>query len=102
MTWALHATIFALGICLSIRIIAALHGIIDFWHAIGTEYPRVIRGILGWGIMTLAIGWLVEGSYWTALVSGLSAYFLFYLSLYPLWLLLLRVMKKRSKNRSRS
>lgn len=75
---------FALGIYLAIRMIAALHGIVDVWHLIAKAWPRVVADVLVWGVAIGVIAWLMHGPYRTALAWGLSAYLVFYLSLLPL------------------
>lgn len=84
MTALLQFAAFALGIYLSIRIIAALHGPVDVWHVIGKAWPRTVADILVWGITIGVIVCLMDGTYRTALVWGLSIYCVFYLSLLPL------------------
>jgi hypothetical protein len=75
---------FALGIYLSIRMIAALHGPVDVWHMIGKAWPRVLADVIVWATAITVIVCLMDGAYRTALVWGLSIYVLFYLSLLPL------------------
>ena len=73
---------FALGVYLSIRMIAALYQILDLWYRIGTDYPRVIRGVVGWALAIAAIAWLLDATGRVAFASGLVAFLLFYLSLF--------------------
>ena len=84
MTPLLQVAAFALGTYLSIRMIAALHGIADFWYMIDKAWLRVLAGILAWGATIGVIAWLMGGPYQTAFVRGLLIYLLFYLSLLPL------------------
>ena len=84
MTALLQFAAFALGTYLAIRMIAALHGIVDVWHLIARAWPRAVADVLVWGAATGIIAWLTHGPYRTALVWGLSAYLAFYLSLLPL------------------
>jgi hypothetical protein len=84
MTALLQFAAFALGSYLSIRMIVALHGIADLWFMIGKAWPRVVAGVLAWGIAIGVIAWLLERPYQTAFVWGLSTYLVFYLSLLPL------------------
>lgn len=81
---------FALGVALAIRVLAALYGIIDLWHAIGTYYPRVLRGVAGWGGATLLVAALLEGTYRISFGLGLLAFALGYVSLYGLRHLVVR------------
>jgi hypothetical protein len=84
MTLLLQLAAFALGACLSIRMIAALHGAVDLWYNIEAMCPRVIGSIVVWEAAILAIMWLLELPYQRAFVWGLWIYLLFYLSLLPL------------------
>lgn len=82
MTLVLQVAAFALGIYLAIRMISALHRVIDLWYAIGTAYPEILRGIIGWAAAIASSAWLLEGPYRTALAWGLLGFLAFYLSLY--------------------
>ena len=84
MTALLQFAAFALGIYLSIRMIAALHGPVDVWHMIGKAWPRVLAEVIVCATAIAVIAWLMSGTYRTALVWGLSSYCVFYLSLLPL------------------
>ena len=84
MTALLQLAAYALGIYLSIRMIAALHGLVDVWCVIDKAWRRTVADILVWGITIGVIVCLMDGTYLTALVWGLSIYFVFYLSLLPL------------------
>ena len=96
MTLLIQAAAFVLGMYLSIRMIAALYGILDFWYAMRTSYPRVLRGILGWGTAILTTAWLLERPYRRALLAGLAAFLLFYLSAYLLRYPVLRALQRRA------
>ena len=84
MTLFLQIAAFALGTYLSIRMIVALHGIADLWYMIAKAWPRIVADILVWVVAIGVITWLMDGAYRTALIWGLSAYLVFYLSLLPL------------------
>jgi hypothetical protein len=84
MTLLLQLAAFALGACLSIRMIAALHGAVDLWYDIRARCPRVIGAIALWETAILGSMWLLDLPYQRAFLWGLWAYFLFYLSLLPL------------------
>lgn len=101
MTLAGQVVAFVLGLALSIRMIAALYAIIDFWYAIGTLYPRVVRGILGWGVGIVAIGWLLSPPLRAAFALGLLAFPLFYSSLFVLRHPVLRALQRRASRESR-
>jgi hypothetical protein len=100
VTLLLQVAAFTLGIYLSIRMIAALYRVIDLWYAIGTAYPGVLRGILGWGAAILVIAWLLDPPYRTALASGLLAFLIFYLSLYVIRYLVLRALRRHVRRQS--
>ncbi len=74
--------LFALGVHLAIRTIAALYRILDLWYTIGTAYPQVLRGILGWGGATVAIAVLLPQGHRPAFLLGLVSFLGLYLSLY--------------------
>ena len=86
---------FGAGAYLMIRMLGALYGIVDLWYMIGRAWPRVIRSILCWGAASAVLGWLLEPPYLTAFAYGLVAYLLFYLSLFPLFRVYLRVLRRR-------
>ena len=95
-----HLAAFALGVYLSIRMIAALYRILDLWYRIGTDYPRVIRGVAGWALTIAAIAGLLDGPVRVAFASGLVAFLLFYLSLYGLRHLLILALRVRADDAS--
>lgn len=84
MTTLLQLAAFALGIYLSIRMIAALHGIADLWYMIGKVWLRVLAGVLAWGTAIGVIAWLMARPYQAAFAWGLLTYLVAYLSLQPL------------------
>jgi hypothetical protein len=84
MTALFQFAAFALGTYLSIRMIAALHGVVDVWRMFGKAWPRAVADVVVWAVTTGAIAWLMSGPYRSALVWGLSVYLVFYLSLLPL------------------
>jgi hypothetical protein len=84
MTLLLQVAAFALGACLSIRMIAALHGAVDLWYDIKALCLRVIGAIVLWEAAILATLWLLDLPYQAAFLWGLLIYLLFYLSLLPL------------------
>lgn len=96
MTVLGHIAAFALGVYLSIRMIAALYAILDLWYRIGAEYPRVIRGVVGWAVTIAAIAWVLDATGRVAFASGLLAFLFFYLSLYGLRHLLVLALRTRS------
>lgn len=84
MITVLQIAAFALGSYLAIRMIVALHGVADLWFMIDKAWPRVLAGILAWGVAIGVIAWLLDRPYQTAFAWGLLTYLVFYLSLLPL------------------
>ncbi|OGT96330.1 MAG: hypothetical protein A3I79_02605 [Gemmatimonadetes bacterium RIFCSPLOWO2_02_FULL_71_11] len=82
MTRLGEVSLFLLGMYLSMRAVAASYRVLDLWYAIGTEYPAVIRGLLGWGGTTVAIAVLLGRHHRNAFLCGLLAFLLFYLGIY--------------------
>lgn len=70
--------VFLFGMIICVQLIAALYGIIDLRHAFKTEYAKIIRRILVWGILTAAIAWLLDDRLRPAFLWGLAGYFVFY------------------------
>lgn len=89
MSRVVDVALFLCGAYLAMRTIAAAYRALDLWYAIRVEYPRVIRGILGWGGASVAVAALA-GSHRSAFSWGLLAFAAFYLSLYALRRLALR------------
>lgn len=86
----LDAAVFALGLYLSLRAIAACYRVLDLWYAIRTAYPSVLRGLVVWVGSTVLLILRLEGSHGTAFVAGLLTFLAFQLSLYRLRYLMLR------------
>ena len=95
MSLLAEIVIFFLGVYLMIEMLAALYGIIDLWYMMGKAWPRVLRGILGWGITIAVTAWLL-GPQRSALAAGMIVYLLFYVSLFPLVRLFLRAIQRKS------
>jgi hypothetical protein len=76
--------LFGLGVYACLRLTAASYRVIDLWYTIRTAYPRVVRGIVGWGGLLTGLALLLDGRRRTALLLGAAAFVLFYLSLYAL------------------
>lgn len=91
--------LFALGVQLAIRTMAAFYRIVDLWYTIGTAYPRVLLGILGWGGATVAIAVLLPQALRPAFLLGLLSFVGFYLSLY---LIRPALVRRRDAPRERS
>jgi hypothetical protein len=72
-----HIVLFFLGVYLSIRLMAALYGILDFRYIIKTAYPRVIRGILIWGGIPALLVLILPGGSRAPFLWGLAVPFIF-------------------------
>ena len=72
------AGLFAIGVYVSIRVLAALYRIADLWYRIGADWPRVARGIIGWGGAALAVAFIAEGGRRTAFLWGMAGYAVFH------------------------
>lgn len=84
---------FVLGVYLSIRVIAALYGMIDLWYTIGTAYPRVLGAILRWGGIAVALAWIFPG---TAFLWGFGMFAVFYFSSFVIRYPLIRMLQRQS------
>ena len=82
--WVVDAVLFGWGVYLCLRLIAASYRVLDLWYTIRTAWPAVLGGIAVWGGAAAATATLLGGRHRTAVVLGLAAYLLFYLSLYGL------------------
>jgi len=74
--------LFAIGVYLSIRALAALYRIADLWYRIGTDWPRVARGIIGWVGTAIAVALLAKGGRRAAFLYGLAGYAVFHVVLH--------------------
>jgi hypothetical protein len=82
MTVAIKIIVFLFGMIICVQLVAALYGIIDLWYTFRTEYPKVIRRILIWSVLTIAIAWLLGNQLRPAFLWGLAGYFVFYPAAY--------------------
>jgi len=98
----IKVVVFILGIYLSMRMIAAMYGIIDYWYTIKTAYPVVIKRIVGWSVITLFLIILL-GNYRQAFLWGMLSYgFIFLISYFPAKLLLMRDVRLTDINQKAS
>jgi hypothetical protein len=88
--WLADAALFACGVYVCARLIAAAYGVLDLGYTIRTAYPRVIRGIAGWGGAALVLALSLGGPRRAAFLLGMLAFLAFYLSLYLLRYLVVR------------
>ena len=95
MTTAGHFMLVALGVYLSIRMIAALYQVIDLWYRIGTDNLRVARSVVGWAAVIAAVASLLDSVGRAAFVSGLVGFLVFYLSLFGLRHVLIAALRKQ-------
>lgn len=78
MTIVIKIIVFLFGMSICVQLVAALYGIIDLWYTFRTEYPKVIRRILIWSVLTIAIAWLLGNQLRPAFLWGLAGYVVFY------------------------
>ena len=90
MSWLADAALFACGLHVCMRLIAAAYRGIDLWYTIRIAYPAVVRGLLAWGGAAGALAILLDGSHRAAFLSGMTAFLVFYSSLYVLRYLVMR------------
>jgi hypothetical protein len=82
--WLTDAALFACGVYLCLRLIAASYRILDMWYTIRTAYPVVVRGIVAWGGGAVILAMLLAPPRRATFLLGMLAFLLFYLSLYVL------------------
>ncbi|HEY2941760.1 MAG TPA: hypothetical protein VGN09_04935 [Vicinamibacteria bacterium] len=75
----MSAALFALGVWVSMRLLAALYRLIDLWYTIGTRWPGVAARIALWALVTTAIALGLAGPRRTAFLAGLIGF----LAIYP-------------------
>lgn len=92
------AVLFALGVYLSIRVLAAFYRIADLWYRIGTDWPRVAGGIAVWGGAALLIA-LAAGQRRAAFVWGFATYAAFHALLHVATRVYVR-MRVRARRRA--
>ena len=82
MTILVNTLVFLLGMCLCVQLIAALYGILDQWYTITTTYPVVIRRIVIWSLIPLAIAWFLGEVPRSALIWGFVTYVALYIGIF--------------------
>ena len=90
MTTLTTIALVLLGAHLALRLIAAVYRVNDLWYAIGKHWPRVLRGILGWGGAMVATAVLLPDRFRSAFLWGALGFVGFYLGLYLIRYPLLR------------
>ncbi len=94
MNILLNILFFTLGMCICVQLVAALYGIIDLWYTMRTAYPTVIRRILVWTTLCIAVAWLLGDNLRPSFLWGLIGYVGFYiLSFWGYQLLFIRNMR---------
>ena len=68
------AALFLLGVYLGLRVIAAFFRIVDLWYRIGIAWPGILRGIAGWGGVTLLVVLVAGEQYRSPFLWGFAAY----------------------------
>ena len=91
--------LFLLGAYLAVRLLTALHRVVDLWYAIGREWPRVVRGLVVWSGVPLALIVVLPDRHARVLVLGLAGYAACYVAAAVLWFLLVPVISRwRARN----
>jgi hypothetical protein len=80
----MSAALFALGVWVSMRLVAALYRIVDLWYTIGTRWLGVSVGIVAWGAVTVAVALLLGGHERATFLTGLVSFLVFYPTVYLL------------------
>jgi hypothetical protein len=86
----LAVSVFALGVHLAIRTVAALYRVVDLWYARRTAYPLIVRGVAGWVGATVAIGAILGTEHRAPFLWGLIGFLVWYLALYAVRPLIFR------------
>ncbi|HEY3120199.1 MAG TPA: hypothetical protein VGL15_06215 [Vicinamibacteria bacterium] len=80
----MSVALFALGVWLSMRLVASLYRIIDLWYTIRTRWLGVTVRIVVWSGLTVAVALMLHGAHRAAFLAGLVSFVVFYPSLYVL------------------
>jgi len=88
--WLADAALFACGVYVCLRLIAASYRVLDLWYTIRTAWPAAVRGVLAWGAAAAAPAVWLDGRRRAAFLLGMLAFLAFYLSLYVLRHLVVR------------
>jgi hypothetical protein len=80
----MSAILFALGVWVSMRLVAALYRVIDLWYTIRTRWPGVVARIALWALVITAMALGLTGPRRTAFLAGLIGFPVFYPSFYVL------------------
>jgi hypothetical protein len=82
---ALSVALFAFGVYLSVRILAALYRVIDLWFAIGSAWRGVVGGIVAWCGAAAVVAIMAGDSHRPAFLWGLAGYPVFLLAMYAIF-----------------
>lgn len=94
MTIIVQIALFLSGMYIAMRMIAALFRIVDLWYTVNTAYPRMIRGVLGWGAVMVIMIVILGGILRTSFLSGVAVFSFLYLMGWPInWLLRRRTFR---------
>lgn len=102
MSGLLRGAFFLGGAYLGMRTLAALYRALDLAYALRREYPRVLRGIVGWGGPSAVVVAFADAPERRAFLCGFLAFLLFYLSLFGLRHLVLRPLRPLELTRPRA
>lgn len=79
--------LFAAGLVVGIRLLAALYGPIDLWYTIRTAWPVVLRRIVLWAGVTVAALLLLGSGRRGAFLLGMAAHLLIHVGIWAALLL---------------
>ena len=88
--WLAQMALFACGVYVGLRLVAAAYRPRDLWYTIGTAWPLALRGIVGWAAAAAVPAALLEGRWRASFLRGMLAFLLFHAALYVLFRLALR------------
>jgi hypothetical protein len=80
LTALTSAALFAGGMYLSIRLVAALYSPIDLGYTIGNAWPTALTRVLGWIAASVLVLLLLEGAPQRWLVAGMITYLAIHLA----------------------
>jgi len=73
--------LFLLGMSLMVQVLAAFYGILDLWYTLRTAWTLILKRILIWGGLTLAVSLFLSSDNRQAFLAGLAVYTGIYISI---------------------
>ncbi len=81
MLMIIKILLFLLGMSLMVQVIASIYGILDLWYSIKTVWKLVMKRIIIWGGLTVAIALLLRDNSRQAFLYGIFCYIGIYLAI---------------------